>query len=103
MAEKSDPDFLRELEQLIRARLESQAPQSYTARLVAAGKARVAQKVAEEAVETALASATDAGRNAIVGEAADLVYHLLVLLAVEGLDLADVAAELEARHRSLSR
>ena len=103
MSEKRDPDFLRELEQVIRARLESQAPQSYTARLVAAGKARVAQKVAEEAVETALASATDAGRNAIVGEAADLVYHLLVLLAVEGLDLADVTAELEARHRSLSR
>lgn len=103
MSERPDPDFLRELEQVIRARLEAQAPQGYTARLVAGGKARVAQKVAEEAVETALASATDAGRNAVVGESADLLYHLLVLLAVEGLDLADVAAELEARHRSLTR
>ncbi len=103
MAEQRNPDFLRELEQVIRTRLDTQAPQSYTARLVAGGKARVAQKVAEEAVETALASATDAGSSAVVGEAADLIYHLLVLLAVEGLDLADVAAELEARHRSLTR
>jgi len=103
MAEQRNLDFLRELEQVIRTRLDTQAPQSYTAGLVAGGKARVAQKVAEEAVETALASATDAGSSAVVGEAADLIYHLLVLLAVEGLDLADVAAELEARHRSLTR
>lgn len=103
MSNGNDLGFLSELEAIIRARLETQGPQSYTARLVAGGKARVAQKVAEEAVETALASATDAGRNAIVGESADLVYHLLVLLAVEGLDLADVAAELAARHRTLTR
>jgi len=103
MAEGPDTGFLPELEKVIRERLQAQAPQSYTARLVAAGKARVGQKVAEEAVETALASATDAGRSAVVGEAADLMYHLLVLLAVEGLELDDVAAELEARHRSLSR
>ena len=93
-------EFLLHLEGVIHSRLETQGPESYTARLVSGGRARVAQKVAEEAVEVALASATDSGRQAIVGEAADLVYHLLVLLSVEGIALGDVSEELAARHRN---
>ncbi|MEJ2603952.1 MAG: phosphoribosyl-ATP diphosphatase [Gammaproteobacteria bacterium] len=102
MGETENLVFLIHLESVIRERLQTQDPNSYTAKLVAGGKSRVAQKVAEEAVETALASATDAGRDAVISESADLLYHLFVLLAVEGVDLADVAAELGARHRSLT-
>ncbi len=102
MTENDDLEFLMRLESVIRERLRTQDPNSYTARLVAGGKARVAQKVAEEAVETALASATDAGRDAVVGESADLVYHLLVLLTLEGVELSEVATELAARHRALA-
>lgn len=102
MAGQRNLDFIHHLESVIRSRLQTQGPESYTARLVAGGKGRVAQKVAEEAVEVALASATDAGTKAIVGEAADLVYHLLVLLSVEGLSLEDVTEELAARHRNLT-
>jgi phosphoribosyl-ATP pyrophosphohydrolase/phosphoribosyl-AMP cyclohydrolase len=93
------PALLR-LERTIRDRLATTdadpAPGGYTARLAAGGVARVAQKVGEEAVETALAAATG-GPEALVGEAADLVYHLLVLLALRGRSLADVAAELDRR------
>lgn len=102
MVAKRNLDFLYHLESVIHSRLESQGPDSYTARLVAGGKSRVAQKVAEEAVEVALASATDASPETIVGEAADLLYHLLVLLSVDGLSLSEVTEELAARHRSLT-
>jgi len=76
--------------------------ESYTARLLAAGPDRVAQKVGEEAVETVIAAlrvGEDSGRQELVGEAADLVYHLLVLLLASGVSLEDVTAELEKRHR----
>jgi len=87
---------LARLERTIRERLASGDARSYTARLAAQGTARVAQKVGEEAVETVLA-AVGGDRGRLTGEAADLVYHLLVLLAAEGLSFADVAAELERR------
>ena len=92
-------DFLAELEQVIRARLESGGSDaSYTARLAAAGIQRVAQKVGEEGVEVAIAAAGGASDAELTGEAADLVYHLAVLLAMRGLSLQDVAAQLAARH-----
>jgi phosphoribosyl-AMP cyclohydrolase / phosphoribosyl-ATP pyrophosphohydrolase len=91
-------EFLATLEQIIEERRITSPEASYTARLFSAGSSRVAQKVAEEGVELALASVgTD--RQQTVSEAADLLYHLLVLLRFHGLTLADVSRELEQRHR----
>ncbi|HEX9945232.1 MAG TPA: bifunctional phosphoribosyl-AMP cyclohydrolase/phosphoribosyl-ATP diphosphatase HisIE [Thermoanaerobaculia bacterium] len=82
---------------------------SYTARLLARGVERIAQKVGEEGVETAIAAvalsaqgrAEDGGRRqALVGEAADLLYHLLVLLQASGVDPGEVRDELLGRHGS---
>jgi phosphoribosyl-ATP pyrophosphohydrolase/phosphoribosyl-AMP cyclohydrolase len=69
---------------------------SYVVSLLDAGVARCAQKVGEEAVETGLA-AVSGGREALVSEAADLVFHLYVLLAAAGVDVADVEDELARR------
>lgn len=90
-------DFIPQLEAIIRDRLDNPSEGSYTAKLAAAGMQRIAQKIGEEGVELALASATG-GKEEIVSEAADLVYHLLVLLNHAGLSLADVSSELERRH-----
>lgn len=91
--------FLSELEAVIRERIAAaDADASYTARLAAAGVQRVAQKVGEEGVEVAVAAAAGADDDALTGEAADLLYHLAVLLAMRGLSLDDVAAVLAARH-----
>ncbi len=95
----SDITFLTELEAVIRQRLEDDSDESYTARLVASGDKRVAQKVGEEAVELALA-ATSGDREEQLEEAADLIYHLLVLLANKNLRLCDVVAVLRARHKN---
>ena len=94
---KPDIRFLATLETIVRARLENGGDESYTARLAAAGPRRVAQKVGEEAVEVALA-ATSGTRQETIDEAADLVYHLIVLLNERGLSLEDVARRLESRH-----
>lgn len=87
---------LARLEATIHDRLARGDASSYTARLVAGGVARVAQKVGEEGVETALA-AVAGGRDALIAESADLLYHLLVLLATREVGLEDVLAELERR------
>ncbi len=91
--------FLSELESIIDARLAAPTPDSYTAKLAAGGVKRVAQKLGEEGVEVALAALDDSPGN-LTAEAADLLYHLLVLLKLRDLCLADVVAALEARHRS---
>ncbi|HVS62588.1 MAG TPA: bifunctional phosphoribosyl-AMP cyclohydrolase/phosphoribosyl-ATP diphosphatase HisIE [Thermoanaerobaculia bacterium] len=79
---------------------------SHTARLLAEGIDRVAQKVGEEAVETVIAAVSGVDsrerRARFVGEAADLLYHLLTLLTALGVEPSEVAAELAARHRSRS-
>ena len=81
---------------IVRARKESPVPGSYTNKLLEAGVSRIAQKVGEEAVETALASVTgDAGT--LAGEAADLLYHLAVLLTARGVAPGDVAVKLAER------
>jgi len=90
--------FIGRLEQIIDERRDASPENSYTASLFAQGGSRIAQKVGEEGVELAIASVENAPQ-AIVGEAADLVYHLLVLLRYHELGLADIAAELERRHR----
>lgn len=94
--------FLGELDAVIARRMGEQEGQSYTRQLAEAGAARVAQKVGEEAVEVALAAVTD-DREALLGEAADLAYHLLVLLRVKGLSLAELSATLAERHASKVR
>lgn len=93
-------DILDRLEATIRARRGGEAGNSYVASLFARGRATVAQKLGEEAVETVIAACGE-DAHAIVPEAADLVFHLLVLLADAGLSLDDVRAEL-ARREGLS-
>ena len=89
-------DPLDALDALIRSRKGADAASSYTASLFAAGRAKIAQKVGEEATETLIAAMGNDAK-ALTGEAADLVYHLLVLLADAGLSLDDVRAELARR------
>ena len=90
-------EFLSKLESIIDERVRDAATDSYTASLIAAGSQRVAQKVGEEGVELALA-AVAGDRAEVLDEAADLVYHLLVLLRDHEITLAELAATLEARH-----
>lgn len=89
-------DQLDRLEAIIRERRTGDPASSYIAKLTAKGRAKIAQKLGEEATETVIAAIQD-DRAALTGEAADLVFHLLVLLADAGLSLADVRAELARR------
>lgn len=93
----SDLNFLTTLESIIGDRFENPARESYTSSLFALGTKRMAQKVGEEAVELALAAVAD-NRTETLSEAADLLFHILVLLRDKGICLADVTAELESRH-----
>ena len=95
-------EFLGRLEQIIGQRIADPPPGSYTAKLVEEGLTRIAQKVGEEGVELALASVTQ-DDAAVIGEAADLLYHIALLLKAKGLSLAQVAAELESRHSVSAR
>lgn len=90
-------DILDTLQALIQTRRQQPVAGSYTNSLFESGRGRIAQKVGEEAVEVVVAALSqDAPRQ--VSEAADLVYHLLVLLTDLGLSLDDVRAELAKRH-----
>jgi phosphoribosyl-ATP pyrophosphohydrolase len=91
-------EFLTELERVIRSRRDADADTSYTRRLFDQGMPHIAQKVGEEAVEVCIA-AVQGNADKTVAEVADLLYHLLVLLDAQGLELADVASELARRHR----
>ena len=92
--------FIAELETIVATRMAAGSEESYTARLAAAGTKRIAQKVGEEGVELALAAAAGSQQETI-DEAADLVYHLIVLLADRGLSLEDIATRLKARHATI--
>lgn len=94
--------FLGTLERVIAGRLAEPEPGSYTASLAAAGIKRVAQKVGEEGVETALA-AVGGDRAELAAEAADLVYHLFVLLHVAGLSSRALIDVLRERHANPAR
>ncbi len=96
--EQAPATLLDELEGVIAARLAEQPEDSYVARLGAAGVARAAQKVGEEGVETALAAVTRDDEG-LAEEAADLLFHLLVLLQLKGLRLEDVLRHLAGRRR----
>ncbi len=89
--------FLAGLERLIQEREAQRPTGSYTTKLFEAGVKRIAQKVGEEGVETALA-ATAGNQEEVLNESADLLYHLLVLLKARDLSLAEVVETLEARH-----
>lgn len=95
---KTEWGFLYQLEQLLAARKNSDPQSSYTAKLYHEGTKRIAQKVGEEGVETALA-ATVHDREELKNESADLIYHLLVLLQDQNLSLQDVIGILKARHK----
>ncbi len=90
-------DFdLSRLEAIIAERARSGDAESWTAKLFSAGMEKAAQKLGEEAVETVIA-AVARDKEAVVKESADLLYHWLVVLALSGVSLNDVMAELRSR------
>lgn len=89
--------FLAELEHVVAERDRTRPEGSYTTSLLTGGVRRIAQKVGEEGVETALAAVAQEDPE-LLGESADLLYHLLVLLRARGLGLTDVEDELRRRH-----
>ena len=99
---KLNLDFLGQLETIVQERLANPTDASYTARLAAAGSKRIAQKVGEEGVELALASVSG-DREEIINEAADLTYHIIVLLSTQQITLAEVTAQLEMRHATRNK
>ena len=89
--------FLGTLEEVIAERGATRPEGSYTAKLLASGRKRVAQKVGEEGLEVALAAAGGSDAE-VIGEVSDLLYHVLVLLKARGIRLERVVAELRGRH-----
>jgi phosphoribosyl-ATP pyrophosphohydrolase len=89
-------EALERLWRVIESRRGADPASSYTAKLFGRGRAKIAQKLGEEAVE-AVIEGVKGDRPALVGESADLLYHLLVLWAATGVSPADVAAELARR------
>ena len=89
--------FLADLERVLVERATADPAESYTARLMNEGIKRIAQKVGEEGVETALAGVAGDERD-VTGEAADLIYHLALLLSARGLGWRQVTDELRRRH-----
>ena len=92
----AEPGTLARLEATIAARRGADPDSSYVAKLHARGLGKITQKLGEEAVETVIA-ALSGDRKELVGEAADLLVHLLVLLAAKDVPLAEVLAELDRR------
>ena len=90
---------LERLWQTIQSRRGADPQTSYTARLLGRGQAKIAQKLGEEAIE-AVIEGVRGDRDKLVGESADLLYHLLVLWAATGVEPAAVALELQARESS---
>jgi phosphoribosyl-ATP pyrophosphohydrolase len=87
---------LSDLEKIVASRAKASPEESWTAKLVAAGQTRAAKKLGEEAVETVIA-AVEKDRNSLTSEAADLIYHLLVVLNIADIPLQDVISELQRR------
>lgn len=92
------PDFLFYLQEYLKKRKDNSPEESYTARLISCGINKVAQKVGEEAVELVI-EAKDDNEILFLNEAADLMYHYLVLLIAKGYGLEDVIAVLRNRHK----
>lgn len=90
--------FLQHLEEIIAQRKQAPSSTSYTSSLFAKGINKIAQKVGEEAVELVI-EAKDDNKDLFLGEAADLLFHYMVLLQAKGFGLADVVAVLQQRHK----
>jgi phosphoribosyl-ATP pyrophosphohydrolase/phosphoribosyl-AMP cyclohydrolase len=95
---KESISFLNELQELIHQRKKDLPENSYTTKLFKGGINKIAQKVGEEAVELII-EAKDQNDDLFLNEAADLTYHILVLLSARNKDIKDVARVLEERHR----
>ena len=93
--------MLNDLYQIVKDRKMNPQPGSYTNQLLADGYKQIIRKIGEEAVEVIIAAGTE-GRQRVVEETADLLYHLWVLLVDQEIDLAEVEAELSARHEGKS-
>ena len=91
-------NFLEDLDAVIVDRLKKKPRGSYTTSLLKEGLDRLAQKVGEEAIETVIAAKNN-DRDALVGEAADLIFHLMLLLRARGTSLGATAALLRERHK----
>jgi len=91
-------DVVDELLAILQERKANPTPESYTARLLAAGEDEIVKKIGEEVIEVILA-AKGQGNQRLVEETADLLYHLLVLLVARDLTWADVKAELARRQK----
>ncbi|SFT18500.1 bifunctional phosphoribosyl-AMP cyclohydrolase/phosphoribosyl-ATP diphosphatase HisIE [Sphingobacterium wenxiniae] len=91
-------NFLLQLERIVRQRYEQPSDESYVNRLRQRGINKIAQKVGEEAVETVIAALAETEHD-FINESSDLFFHLLVLLREKGLDLKNIAKNLEGRHQ----
>lgn len=96
--ENQDNDFLFFLQRFLQKRKNDSPEESYTARLISRGINKVAQKVGEEAVELVI-EAKDNNEELFLNEAADLMYHYIVLLIAKGYGLEDVCRVLKSRHK----
>ena len=96
---KSSVDFLQKLETVIANRKNAAPESSYVASLFQKGINKIAQKVGEEAVETVI-EAKDQNDELFIGEAADLLFHYLILLQAKGFTLTDITKELQKRHKA---
>lgn len=91
-------DVLKELYEVVIDRILRKPPESYTASIVDRGRTYVAKKFGEEAIEVVIASMAES-KERTISEVADLLYHLIVLLAVNGITLDDVYEELKGRRK----
>jgi phosphoribosyl-ATP pyrophosphohydrolase len=89
--------MLKKLYEVIEDRKENPKPGSYTNSLFDGGREVASQKVGEEAIELIIATEAE-GKSRVIEEAADLIYHLYVMLVLEGISITEVEAELEKRH-----
>lgn len=96
--EKDNLNFIKRLNDLVFQRKENLPDGSYTTELFNSGSDRIIQKVGEEAIEVLLA-AKNKSRQEIIYESADLIYHLIVMLADNNIKLIDVVSELQSRHK----
>ncbi|MET3616082.1 phosphoribosyl-ATP pyrophosphohydrolase [Rhizobium aquaticum] len=87
---------LSDLEAIVATRAKASPEESWTAKLYAGGQPKAAKKLGEEAIEAVMAAVTNDREN-LTYEAADLIYHLLVVLGIAGIPISDVIAELERR------